>query len=72
MPRKVRDLKRDLRRAGFSQRPGKGSHTVWSHSLLPDNWTMSGNDSDDARHYQEREVRDLIRRAREAEEGQSQ
>ncbi len=68
MPVKIRDLKRELRRAGFVWRPGKGSHTVWSHPLLPDTWTMSGNDGDDAQRYQEREVRDLIRRAHEAEE----
>lgn len=61
MPRKVRQLKGDLGRAGFSWRPGKGSHTVWGHPLLPGlEVTISGNDGDDAKRYQEREVREAL------------
>ena len=55
MPRKVRELKADLRRAGFVYRAAKGSHTFWSHPLLPgDRVTVSGNDGDDVEPYQER------------------
>jgi hypothetical protein len=32
MPRKIRELKAELRRAGFVERPAKGSHTFWEHS----------------------------------------
>lgn len=68
MPRKVRELKRDLRRAGFAWRPGRGSHQVWYHRLLPeDNWPLSGHDGDDARPYQERKVGELVGKAWEAE-----
>lgn len=69
MPRKIRELKRDLRRAGYSLLPhrGKGSHTVWEHPLVPDDLTLSGHDGDDAKSYQEVDVHDYIARARQAE-----
>ena len=67
MPRKVRQLKADLRKAGFSWRPGKGSHTVWGHPLIPTiEVTVSGNDGDDARRYQEQEVREALEALRRA------
>jgi predicted RNA binding protein YcfA (HicA-like mRNA interferase family) len=66
MPRKVRQLKADLRKAGCVWRPGKGSHTVWGHPLVPDTITLAGKDGDDARDYQERDVRDLLDKVRTA------
>ena len=57
MPRKIRELKQDLRKAGFIQRPSKRGHTVWKHTLLPYAVTLSGNDGDDAQSYQERDLR---------------
>jgi hypothetical protein len=48
-------------------RPGKGSHTVWGHALIPDTFTLSGADGDDAQPYQEREVRRLIAKIRKAQ-----
>jgi predicted RNA binding protein YcfA (HicA-like mRNA interferase family) len=68
VPRKIRDLKSDLRRAGFIERPGKGSHTVWEHSLLSHNLTLSGSDSDDARPYQEKDVLALLAALRRVKE----
>ncbi len=74
MPRKVRQLKADLSQAGFSWRPGKGSHTVWRHPLIPTiEVTISGNDGDDAKRYQEQEVRealDALRQAKKQQKGQ--
>jgi len=69
VPRKIRELKQDLRRAGYAQikHRGKGSHTVWEHPLVEDDLTLSGHDGDDARPYQERDVRGYIYRARQAE-----
>jgi predicted RNA binding protein YcfA (HicA-like mRNA interferase family) len=65
MPPKIRQLKADLRRAGFISRPGKGSHTVWFHPLLPvDEITLSGHDGDDAQHYQIKQVQDIIKKLR--------
>ncbi len=70
MPRKVRELKAELRRAGFSVRPGKGSHTRWTHPLLPgERVIISGHDGDDAQPYQEREVQAALAALREALKG---
>jgi predicted RNA binding protein YcfA (HicA-like mRNA interferase family) len=66
MPRKIRELKADLRRAGFEESAGKGSHTRWEHPLLPDRHTLSGHDGDDARPYQEQQLRALLARLQEA------
>jgi predicted RNA binding protein YcfA (HicA-like mRNA interferase family) len=61
MPQKIRQLKSSLRKAGFYCRPGKGSHTVWKHTLLPGTEiTISGRDGDDAQPYQTRDVRKAL------------
>ena len=67
MPRKLRQLKADLRKAGFVERPGKGSHTNWTHALVPIGVTLSGHDGDEAKPYQERDVREALRTLREAQ-----
>ena len=64
MPRKIRQLKAELRKAECVWQPGNGSHTVWGHTLVPDTITLAGNDGDDARDYQERDVRDLLDKVR--------
>ncbi len=56
MPKKIRELKSLLLKAGFIYEPAKGSHTKWSHSLLSDKLTLSGKDADDARAYQDKDV----------------
>ena len=53
-------LKAELRKAGFVERLGKGSHTVWTHALLAESLTLSGSDGDDARGYQEAAVGRLL------------
>ena len=65
MPRKIRELKAMLRKAGFFPRPGKGSHTIWEHPDLDDDFTFSGSDGDDAKPYQEKNVRELLRKLKE-------
>jgi predicted RNA binding protein YcfA (HicA-like mRNA interferase family) len=68
VPRKVRELKADLRRAGCTERAGKGSHTVWLHPLVTSRFVLSGGDGDDAKPYQERKLRaflDALRSVRE-------
>ncbi len=59
MPRKVRELIRDLERAGFVDRGGRGSHRNYEH---PDGGrvTLSGQAGDDAKPYQEREVKRAV------------
>jgi predicted RNA binding protein YcfA (HicA-like mRNA interferase family) len=56
MPRKVRQLMADLEKAGFVNRGGKGSHRNFIH---PNGWRVliSGGPGEDAKHYQERDVR---------------
>ena len=69
MPRKVRALKADLRRAGFTSdtKRGKGSHSVWQHPLAPQNEvTLAGHDGNDAQPYQERDVRRALDALKEA------
>ncbi len=57
-----------LRKAGFSSRPGKGSHTVWIHPALPsDELTLSGGDGEDAKPYQEKDVRKILRKLNEVQ-----
>jgi predicted RNA binding protein YcfA (HicA-like mRNA interferase family) len=59
MPRKIRELIRDLEDAGFVNRGGKGSHRNYEHPRQI-RVTVSGKPSDDAKPYQEREVRTAI------------
>ncbi len=59
MPRKIRELIRDLERAGFSDRGGKGSHRNYEHPV-GSRVTISGQLGDDAKPYQERQVRQAI------------
>jgi predicted RNA binding protein YcfA (HicA-like mRNA interferase family) len=60
VPKKIRELKAMLLKAGFSYRAGKGSHTVWSHPLLPYCLTLSGKDGADADRYQEKDVSNAL------------
>ena len=57
MPRKVRDLIRDLKKAGFSDKGGKGSHRNFVHPRATKPVTLSGHENDDAKRYQEHAVR---------------
>ena len=59
MARKIRDLMSDLERAGFVNRGGKGSHRNYLHPKGV-RVTLSGQPGDDAKPYQEREVRRAI------------
>ena len=52
MPKKIRELRSQLRKAGLKLEPGKGSHGNWSHPLIDKPFTISGKDGDDARPYQ--------------------
>ena len=58
MPMKIRELLAQLEAAGFLKRSGKGSHRNFSKGTI--RCTISGNPGDDAKPYQEREVRRSI------------
>jgi predicted RNA binding protein YcfA (HicA-like mRNA interferase family) len=64
MPRKIRELIRDLEAAGFSNRGGKGDHRNFVHPSVPKPVTLSGQAGDDAKHYQERAVKAAIEDSR--------
>ncbi|MBF2009534.1 type II toxin-antitoxin system HicA family toxin [Chlorogloeopsis fritschii PCC 9212] len=68
MPKKIRELKQMLRQAGFTELPGKGSHTNWIHPLYTGKLTISGKDSADAKRYQEKEVQQAILEVEEKHE----
>jgi predicted RNA binding protein YcfA (HicA-like mRNA interferase family) len=52
MPRKIRELIRDLKRAGFVNRGGKGGHRNFEHAK-GQRLTVSGKLGADAKAYQE-------------------
>ena len=61
---RIRQLISDLERAGFSLVPGgKGGHKKFRHPTLAGPVILSGNDGDDAKDYQEKQVRTAIREA---------
>ena len=70
MPRKIRELIRDLEQAGFVDRGGRGSHR---NDLHPGGgWvTVSGKLGDHAKPYQERAVRQAITESQENGETES-
>jgi predicted RNA binding protein YcfA (HicA-like mRNA interferase family) len=51
MPRKVRELVRDLDQAGFTNRGGKGSHRNFVHPRVAKPITISGKDGDDPSRF---------------------
>jgi len=72
VPRKLRQLLRELRDAGFEELPGrgKGDHAVWLHPLASANQlTIDGRPGDDAKPYQEKQLRAALAAAEAAREG---
>jgi predicted RNA binding protein YcfA (HicA-like mRNA interferase family) len=65
MPRKIRELIRDLTQAGFDSISGggKGSHRKFTHQNYSGAVTLSGKDGDDAKSYQEKQVKKAIEEA---------
>ncbi len=59
MPRKIRQLIKDIEKAGFINRGGKGSHRNFLHDKGIA-ITISGKLGDDAKPYQEKLVRQKI------------
>jgi predicted RNA binding protein YcfA (HicA-like mRNA interferase family) len=67
MPRKIRELIHELNQAGFSEigGGGKGSHRKFTHVRFPGAVTLSGKPNDDAKPYQEKQVRRAIEEVQE-------
>jgi hypothetical protein len=66
MPRKKRDIRRDYRQMGFTERLGKGDHTVFSHPLVAKHYAVDGRDGLDAQRYDEKNLLDARRELDEA------
>lgn len=66
MPKKIRELKAMLQKAGFMSRPAKGSHSFWTHALILDEpVTVAGKDGDDAPRYLEKQVNKVLKKLEE-------
>jgi predicted RNA binding protein YcfA (HicA-like mRNA interferase family) len=64
MPRKIRELIRNLEQAGFVDRGGRGDHRNFVHPKVTKPVTLSGNPGDDAKHYQEKAVQAAIKESK--------
>jgi predicted RNA binding protein YcfA (HicA-like mRNA interferase family) len=61
MPPKIKELLKKLESAGFINRGGKGSHRNYKHPKGV-NITISGKLGNDAKPYQEADVKDALER----------
>jgi len=68
MPRKIRELIKDLKMVGFVNRGGKGNHRNFIH-VSGIVLTISGKSGDDAKPYQEKLVRQKIKEAQNDRKG---
>ena len=66
MPRKVRELIQELKKAGFYeiQGGGKGAHRKFAHVKYAGAVTLSGQPGDDAKLYQEQQVKQAVERVK--------
>ncbi len=67
MPRKIRELVRDLKDAGWYQVPGS-KHAKFNHAKAKGSVILNRDEGDDARHYEEKQVRQAIKAARQEKE----
>jgi predicted RNA binding protein YcfA (HicA-like mRNA interferase family) len=75
MPKKVRELKAMVSKVGYILQPGrgKGSHTYWKHTLLPEEpLTIPGKDGDDAPLYLERNIQKVLKKLEELQKQEEQ
>ena len=61
MPRKIRELIRDLETAGFVNRGGKGSHRKFVHPKVSKFVILSGQLRADAKHFKKGLSKPLLR-----------
>jgi len=68
MPKKIKELKKMLQRAGFECMRTRGSHERWIHPNLPElPVTLAGKDSQDAKPYLEKLVNIALKKLDEKE-----
>jgi predicted RNA binding protein YcfA (HicA-like mRNA interferase family) len=62
MARKIRELVKDLKAAGWFQvAGGKGSHRKFKHDKLPGAVLIPGHENDDAKPYLEKQVNNAVK-----------
>ena len=69
MPKKIREIKAMLRKAGFKYDPGKGSHSKWKHPKLDSYIVIARKDGADAPRYLEKQVADILKVLKDQEDG---
>jgi len=67
MPKKIRELKSLLLKAGFICQPAKGSHSKWKHPKLAKAIIIAGKDGNDAKLYLEKSVNETLEAVRQIE-----
>lgn len=72
MPKKIRELKSLLVKAGFTYQPAKGSHTKWKHSKLSKAIIIPGKDGDDAKKYLEKQVNESLEELNKLQENETE
>ncbi|MEO1764038.1 MAG: type II toxin-antitoxin system HicA family toxin [Cyanobacteria bacterium J06629_18] len=72
MPKKIRELKSLLLKAGFTYKPAKGSHTKWKHPELSKAIIIPGKDGDDAKTYLEKQVNESLEQLKKLQEEEGQ
>jgi len=62
--RNVRDIISDLKQAGFQlvKGQGKGDHRKYRHPALQGSLILDGKSGSDAKHYQEKQLREALRK----------
>jgi predicted RNA binding protein YcfA (HicA-like mRNA interferase family) len=65
MPRKIRQFKKQLKDLGYTSRPGKGSHQVWSHPLLVKTIVIADKDGADVQGYLEQQLEQALKLLKE-------
>ncbi len=68
MPKKIRELKSLLLKAGFIHKPAKGSHSKWIHPKLPQAIIIAGKDGSDAKLYLEKQINEALEELKNIEE----
>lgn len=69
MPRKIRQIIKDYRKGGFEihVEGGKGSHRKIIHTVHRSvTVILSGQDGDDAKFYQERDLREALQKVKDS------
>jgi predicted RNA binding protein YcfA (HicA-like mRNA interferase family) len=64
LPKKIRELKAILLKAGFELMPkrGKGSHAIYQYPGTTIRVNLPGKDGADAKPYSEKQVKEAIKR----------